>query len=271
MKMITPVMLFCLFIFSNSSKENKFTASTPASPLVRNFLGISLNDSIDFIRWGLALNNNQYSLHCNYGIGKPNTNGFYNGGKIVDISGSFKKEKNNYLLQNGKQTLYLAELNSNLLHILNDDKTLMIGNGGWSYTLNNMSPVVSDQLNLTATKTPLKDSMIFEGRTPCHGLDFRPECIKLKWHITFYADANTNQPRTYHIKGTAYRKEGGKASTWEIINKEDGKILYQLNNEKGEPFMHLLKLDEGVLIFTDAKGNLLVGNLDFSYSLNKYP
>ena len=40
-------------------------------------------------------------------------------------------------------------------------------------------------------------------------------------------------------------------------------------DEKGKPFIHLLKLDEGVLIFTDAAGNLLVGDLDFSYTLNR--
>ena len=77
MKFTTALLLFVLFVSCASSKETNYTASTPASPLVRNFLGISLTDSIDFIRWKLSINDKQYSLDCKYGIGKPNTNGFY--------------------------------------------------------------------------------------------------------------------------------------------------------------------------------------------------
>jgi len=206
-------------IFCTNEKENSYTGSTPANNTIRSFLGISLSDSIDFIRWKLIFREHEYILSCNYGIGKPSTNGFINGGSKIELKGTLKKEKNNYLLQNGNKTLKLAELNKTLLHLLNNDNSLMIGNGGWSYTLNNITPLNTDKVNATVQQSILKDSMAFEGRTPCRGLDSRPECYKLKWYIVLYADSKTNQPTTFNIKGTVYRATNGKAGLWEINYK----------------------------------------------------
>lgn len=267
------VFLYILFCISGiKAKETSYTGSTPAAPLVRQFLGISLNDSIDFIRWKLDLRDNNYSLHCNYGIGKANTNGFINGGKMIDLSGSVKRKQLCLILQNNNHILNLAILNSNLVHILNQDKSLLIGNGGWSYTLNNMAPVTTDQMNFKTGRTILADSMAFQGRTPCGVPGIIPEskeCYKQKWLIIFYTDAGKNQPATYNMQTTNWRKEGGKKGTWKIITGKDGRIIYQLNDENEKPLIYLLKLDEGILIFTDKKGNLLVGDLDFSYTLGR--
>ena len=72
------------------------------------------------------------------------------------------------------------------------------------------------------------------------------------------------------ILGTPYRRdEGGKRGNWKITTGKDGRIIYQLNDENGKPFIYLLQLMQGVLIFTDANGNLLVGDHDFSYTLNR--
>jgi len=273
MKIIATLLSFTFFVSCASSKETNYTASTPAAPIVRIFLGIPLTDSIDFIRWKLSITDNKYSLECNYGIGKPNTNGFYDGGKKIVFSGIAKKENTNYILQNGNHILKFAELNPNLLHILNNDNTLLIGGGGWSYALNNMVPSPTNQVNMTAKQTSLKDSMAFEGRTPCAVPGIIPAgklCYKLKWYLVLYSNEK-KEPATYRILGTPYRREeGGKRGTWKIITGKDGRIIYQLNDEKENPFIYLLKLDEGVLIFTDANGNLLVGDLDFSYTLNRH-
>ena len=128
MKITATVLSLVLFISCANSKETNYTASTPAAPIVRTFLGISLSDSIDFIRWKLSLTDLRYTLECNYGIGKPNTNGFYDGGKKVSFSGSVIRDNstNTYLLQNGKHRLKLVELNDNLLHIVNYDNTLLM-------------------------------------------------------------------------------------------------------------------------------------------------
>lgn len=268
----TPVLLYLLLAAGCAGgKEMKYTGSTPADNVVRIFLGIPLSDSIDFIRWNLAIAEDSYTLQCNYGIGKPNTNGFINGGKKIELSGVLKKEKNIYLLQNGKQSLKLARLNDNLLHFLNEYNSLLAGNGGWSYTLNNLTPALSDQVSITATQSEIEDSLVFEGRTPCGIPGVIPPggvCYKLKWLIILYANEE-NKPGKYLMKGTPWREEGGRKGTWKIATGRDGRIIYQLEDEKENPFIRLLKLDEDVVIFIDEKGYLLVGDLDFSYTLNR--
>jgi hypothetical protein len=271
MKIVAIIVTFFLFSSCASSKETNYTGSTPASVAVRNFLGIPLADSIDFIRWKLSINDIKYTLECNYGIGKPNTNGFYNGGKNVSFGGSLKKDKNIYVLQNGKHRLKFAGLNNNLLHILNEDNTLMIGGGGWSYVINNTQPSPDDQLMLPAKETVIKDSMAFQGRTPCGvpGVLKSQQCYKLKWYLVLYGNPVKNEPLSYRVLGTGYRLEGGRKGKWAIHTNKNGKIVYDLLDEYGKTLFQLLKLDEGVLIFTDEKGNLLVGDHDFSYTLNR--
>lgn len=267
------ILVSFLFITScGSGKEKEYTGSTPAAKVVRSFLGIPFSDSIDFIRWKLIFLNDKYLLQCNYGIGKPNTNGFINGGKKIEISGVWQKEKYYYHLRYRDKTLKLAELNTDLLHLLDTDNRLLAGNGGWSYTLNNIKPLKTDQVSFIAKQTNLQDSMSFEGRTPCKvpGI-IAPgnECYKLKWHIVFYSNAGKNQPTHYKIRGTPWYKQGGKTGNWKITQGKQGRLIYQLNDDKENGFIYLLKLDEHILVFTDAEGKLLVGDEDFSYTLNR--
>ena len=272
MKTFATVLSIMIFVSCANSKETNYTASTPAAPIVKKFLGIPLADSIDFIRWKLSLNDLKYSLECNYGIGKPNTNGFYNGGKKILLTGAMQRDKNNYILHNGTQILKLAEVNANLLHIVNNDNSLLIGTAGWSYAINNITHSANDKVNLISKQTAVRDSIAFEGRTPCGVpgiVEAGKECYKLKWSIVLYGNTAKNEPTTYKLFGTPYRVEGGRRGNWKIISGKEGKIVYQLLDESGNPFIHLLKLDEGVLIFTDVKGNLLVGDPDFSYTLNR--
>jgi len=270
---ISIIFLLNLLIAScGNGRENRYTGSTPAHAVVRSFLGIPLTDSIDFIRWELVLMDNQYQLQCNYGIGKPNTNGFIKGGWQVELSGKFKKESNYYQLQHQGKTLNIVALNNNLLHLLNTDKTLLVGNGGWSYTLNNMSPSPTDEINIGTKQTAWKDSIDFEGRTPCNVpgiIPARTPCYKLKWHIVFYAGNEKSKTGQYKVLGTQWRKEGGRTGNWEINSGKNGRIIYQLNDDKGNGFLYLLQLDEHILVFTDKEGKLLVGDHDFSYTLNR--
>ena len=272
MKLVATLLSFTLLVSCANSKEINYTASTPADPLVRIFLGISLTDSIDFIRWKLSIADNKYSLACSYGIGKPNTNGFYDE-KKAGFSGVVKRENNNYILEKGSQVLKLIALNENLLHIASNDNTLLRGGGGWSYVLNNIAPIPTNHFNMiTKKQIVLKDSIAFEGRTPCgvpHIIEPGKLCYKLKWYLVLYSN-DKNEPSTYRILGTPYRRdEGGKRGKWVVTTGKDGRIIYQLNDENNKPFIYLLQLDHGVLIFTDANGNLLVGDHDFSYTLNR--
>src|SRR2546423_2960593 len=121
MKIVNSFLFLLLFVSCASGKENIYTGSTPADPVIRLFLGIPLEDSIDFIRWHLILDDKHYILNCNYGISKPNTNGFINGGKKISLNGTLSKQKNYYQLKNNDKNLKIVELNMNLLHLLDKD------------------------------------------------------------------------------------------------------------------------------------------------------
>ncbi len=270
MKIISFFLLIFFIASCAAGKERTYIGSTPANHFLRSFLGISFSDSVDFIRWKITMHDDKYILKCNYGIGKPNTNGFMNGGKWIELNGGLKKKKNYYYLQTGNKTLGALELNASLLHLLNEDNSLLVGGGGWSYTLSAETPSASNQINITSKQTILKDSMSFQGRTPC--LEFASiqrgtTCYKLKWWIVLYADVKSNKPTTYYLNGTAVLNKG-KTGTWTMITGKDGRIIYQLNSDNND-VLYLLKLDENILVFTDKQGKLLVGDENFSFTLNR--
>ena len=274
MKLVIALLSMILNVGCANPGEGTYTASTPGGTVVKSFLGIPLNDSIDFIRWKIIFSGNRYTMHCNYGIGKPNTNGFINGGKKVDLEGELRKEQDIYVLRNGDKILRMAEINRDVLHVLDADNNPLVGNGGWSYAINNIFPSLTNQITgvVQHKQTALKDSMAYEGRTPCGVPGIIPpgmECYKLKWYIVFYANPQNNQPTTYRLYGTPNRIEGGIKGEWRITTGSDGRIIYQLYNDAGKVFINLLRTDENILLFTDSGGKLLVGNEDFSYSLSK--
>lgn len=272
-KIMKLISAFLLILLSSCArgKELTYIGSTPAtSNAVRSFLGIPFSDSIDFIRWKITMQHDTYSLKCNYGIGKPNTNGFMSGGKWTELSGGLKKEKNYCYLQNGNKTLGMIELNNSLLHLLDENKNLLIGTGGWSYTLSIDPPSATDQISFIPMLPVVKDSMAFQGRTPCLEFDEKKKgttCYKLKWSIVLYADPKTNKPTTYFLRGTV-NSHKGKTETWEMKTGKDGRTLCQLNSDNSSPLYFLL-LDGNVLAITDDKGKLMIGNEDFSYTLSR--
>ena len=198
MKAGTSLLVFLFFVSCASGKQKMYTASTPADTLVRKFLDIPLADSVDFIRWKLVLSDTHYALRCTYGIGKKNTNGFINGGKTISISGTIKKEKNKFFLYNGDNYLQVLVLNDDLLHIVNADQSLVVGNGGWSYTLNNMTPLGIEQINISAKPVLFNDSMAlieqFESRVTSLTLDDNEKYLAAGTYngIVWVINLNTN-------------------------------------------------------------------------------
>ena len=274
MKTIPFILAFTIICFSAICKETIYHGSTPAHPDVRDFLGISLSDSLDFIRWNVVMGEDRYQLNCQYGLSKANTNGFINEKKVA-FSGPLSKQGYYYHLQKGNKTFYVKEINSNLLHLLDKNKAMLIGNGGYSYALNIDKPIKTGHLNLQVKQAPPEYYMAFQGRTPCQPLakllaqNKGPECIKMKWYIILYIDSVTKKP-TYYLKGgMGYRKETMAKGNWEITQGKDGRVIYKLDPEKKVNAVYLVKADDNILFFTDSEGNLLVGNEDFSYTLNR--
>ncbi|MEO7802445.1 MAG: hypothetical protein ABIR81_10610 [Ginsengibacter sp.] len=261
------IFIVCLLLASTSfasAEEAKYTASTPAGPVVKNFIGILLDDSVDFIRWKLTLQTDSYTLECSYGISKPNTNGFINGGTTVSLAGKLIKSRKYYQLEYNNKHLKLFVLNNDLLHIVDANDTLLVGNGGWSYTLNTITPQTTADNNFTAIEILPKDSAVFDGRTPCGIPGYIPAgklCYKIKWRITMYGAAS-NQPGTW-------RTIRGKSGKYKIIQNKNGQSIYELNDHDGTALLYLVRPSNNILLFTNAEGQLLTGNEDFSYTLNR--
>ena len=266
------LMIILILIVSNiQAKEIKYTGSTPAGPEVRRFLGIPLSDSIDFIRWVLIIDSNKYALDCNFGISKPNTAGFINDGKKIKLTGSFNSNNNYYQFRNKNNYLNIALINRNILQLLDDNKNMLVGNGGWSYTLNNTAAVTSGLINISSLNKPFKDSMTLEGRTPCAIPGLLPEgtvCYKLKWLLVMYNTGNSNTG-SYIVFSNLWSRQQKKAGTWSVIKNSNNYSFYQLiDSNKKLPFF-LVKIDDNIFMFANKDGDLLVGDEDFSYTLNR--
>jgi hypothetical protein len=260
---IALLLLSCRAIANTS-----YTGSTPADIAVRQFLGIPLTDSIEFIRWKLSLNGSSYQLSCNYGLSKPNTNGFINGGRQLAFDGQITREKNFYVLQHGNKKLRLLPLDNNLLHIAGEDGVLLVGNDGWNYTLSSEKPVASSS-GLPSVTLAIKDSVKYVGRTPCLPYESKrqsPNCYKLKWVLVLYANKKTGLPSGFHINSTLNRKDS-KPGTCSVIKNKNGDLIYHLQYD--EENFYLKAVNAELLVFTDKQGDLLVGNEDFSFTLNK--
>jgi hypothetical protein len=268
MKLLIVLLLFITGIDA-FEKEMNYTASTPAGSEVRDFLAISQADSIDFIRWRLRIiDRKSFELDCIYGIGRPNTNGFIDE-KNVRSKGAMEQIDGKIILKQDSKTLSMMLLNSNIMHLLNKAGTMMIGNEGWSYTLNPMQKMPTQEVKLNSFKTHFEDSIVFVGRTPCRGIEelmygkTRPECYKKKWKISMYKNKPGANSGTYKI-GASQPTEG----QWKIKNDKAGNIIYSLDLNNGHT-IDLLQTDENIVYIMDPKGGLMVGDHDFSYSLNR--
>ena len=268
-------LLLCLSItsLSGNAKQLVYQGSTPAHRDVRVFLHISLTDSIDFIKWHLSIDADKYELSCTYGLAKGGTDGFTNERQAL-LSGKFARDGHHYILKDDVRDLYILQINPNLLQLLDRNKKILVGNGGYSYTLNTASPQKTNQLNVYSKQFLVEAEASFQGRTPCQelatmmGLNKSTACDKMKWYIIFFA--NPTGGATHYLKGgRAYKRETMAKGKWEIFRGKDGRVIYKLDPDKGNFATYLVKVDDNTLFFTDADGNLLVGNKNFSYTLNR--
>ncbi len=129
----------------------------------------------------------------------------------------------------------------------------------------------------------------YTGSTPCDAaikliLGIPPEsvCEFLKWEMNiskgsmdtgsyqFTVYYGESQPNTNGFKGGGTRIEAsGKYTISKGNASGSGRKIYHLNGTKIQPELALIKMDNNILHFADAKGNHLLGNAGFSYVLNR--
>lgn len=285
----------------------EYVGSTPGDAPVREFIGgLTSNAMCHAIAWQLTLFTNQNSgapstfrLTALYRVPtRSNPNRSEDGPKVA-LEGTWeilkgaksRPEAPVYRITAAKsqRSLSFVKVGDSLLHLLNADGSLAIGNGGESYTLNHTDRAenaVDASLAMTVPDMSYKIApmakgptvfAVFEGRSPCHGISRElnlPQhtgCTKAKWRVTLYQNPETSAPTTYKVEGSLFRA-GAREGTWSIARGaviDLNATIYQLNATDTQPALLFLKGDENVLFFLNQKRGLLVGHAEFSYTLNR--
>nr|WP_295928818.1 hypothetical protein [uncultured Dyadobacter sp.] len=145
------IMLLCPG-YKPSPEREIFVGATPCDPVARHLLSIPMEMQCEMIKWKIALqrhprdqNPTRFTLQYTYGMTKPGTQGFANDGVSKEINGEWHAEKNAgkapggavfVLKSQSKTPIRLLRLDDRLLHLLDLEGKLMIGNAGFSYTFN---------------------------------------------------------------------------------------------------------------------------------------
>lgn len=116
---------------------------------------------------------------------------------------------------------------------------------------------------------------IFEGRTPCNpvsrqlGAATNPDCDHLKWQLILFQDTLTLAPTVFVLTTELFDRVPLQGK-WEIVDKKiNARTLLALYYPPSEKPFYLLKGDDNVLFILDDNRQMLVGNKDFSYTLNR--
>ena len=277
--------LICTFACNVHAKDqNILVGSIPGDAIAKQMLAIDSSENVDFIRLRIALSegDRKFDLSAAYGIGKPNTRDFENGGKSMSAKGILEiGDKGGYLvyrifsLEAGIE-LFLIRLNDSMFHVLSPNGRMLAGNGGWNYTLSRESdPKSKLDLKLHVKRpdnTNDADSVIFVGRTPCIeiarelNIDVTDDCFKLKWKLTLHRDPTSKLPTTFTLQRT-FRRPEPLEGKWQIA-KDAGAVIYRLEAKDGST-MSFLRLDDS-LLFVDKAGQLIKGNSEFGYTLDRH-
>lgn len=265
---------------------------TPGDDYIKSVLSIAPDYTVDFIKWQITINKNSasnFTLNIQYGESQPNTLGFKLGGSTKMIEGICTASDNP---ENDPGTIFhlksnqlghdlsLVRLNDNLFHILSAEQKLLVGNGGWSYTLNNTLPGGINNFPSMKLLTGMDTSLtiIYEGRTPCqdfaqeHHINVSQHCFKLKWKLILHRDPVSRQPSTYELRKIVDNEPKQVTGKWIEIKDPAGqpdKTIYQLDPETPRTAISLLVADENLLFFLHKDHSPFVGNDNFSYTLNK--
>ncbi len=273
-----------------------YVGSTPAGAEILSALGLDRAGPPELIEWTLALQGSErsgrFDLRLVYGRAAQGSPGLASGpaqdrrqgtwtsATLPDITGRVLRLSD---------AVDLVQMSPDVLHVLNSERDLMVGDGGWSYTLNREASaepipaagVVSSQPDMSYRILPLSTGAetfgVFEGRTPCQGIagliaiEPPENCVKVKWRITLNQDAQTSRPTSYRIEGSLHRQKA-REGTWSRIRgtADDPKAsVIRLGAAAGESELDLLVGDDGVLFVLDESGKPLVGHALYSYSLNR--
>ena len=280
-----------------------FGGMTPCGDPAKRLFQIPAKVECDQMIWNVVLYQDPqsgvpttYSLKTSYGLSKQGTNDLFDGGTSVSLKGPWTittGTKNDpdatvYQLEDPQRSISFLKVSDDLIHVLDGESAMLVGNGAWSYTLDRMgkeSPAQSrgrpwwspdPPTRPPAPPMPAGSSVfgVFEGRSPCHEVALKftgtepSDCLKIKWRLTLYQDSTTGEPGRYLFMGTSDYRQG----SWQIVKgmeSDPQAILYQLQPDGADQSFSFLNVDDNHLFLMDEERNLLVGNEFFSYTLSR--
>jgi hypothetical protein len=286
-----------------------FEGATPCSPANPPLPQIPGNAECEQMKWKLTLNQDPatgnpttYQLLTSYGLPQQGTRDLRGGGTPLNLEGKWttlrgiKANANAVVYQlnpdNPQEAISFIRMDDNVLHLLTQDKSLMVGSAAWSYTLNRTDKrlVSTTALSITglisqATPPSPMQSVpsspdVFLGRMPCADILLAlnnvsaPGCQAVKVRLSLERDTETHAPTTF-VLDSVYVGTGDTrysvAGTWAILQgtTDPVMVIYQLNPPDAQQPLLLLRADENHLFLLGPDFRLMVGDTYLSYTLSR--
>ena len=301
--LLSPLLGFtpCTRVSESNIPFGVFVGTSLCAEVARPLLGIPPDAQCDRIKWNLALyidpltqKPTTYKLSSEYGYHVDNRTLLMKGSNVREgrwtIAKGVKADPNAIVYQldtdDAGLTISFQLLDANVIHLLDRDNSMTVGNAAQSFTLSRTDQVRNAQNSANVfvkNSAPLLKAFgsvlvgVFGGRTPCREVaqqlnhPVATDCMKLKWELTLYQDPQTRTPTTYKLRGTLFR-DYDRQGTWTIVRGRQGDpnaLIFKLDPEKNGRSLLLFNADDRVLFFLHNDGSLMVGNRDFSYTLNR--
>lgn len=286
---------------TSNTIDGTFEGITPCGNGERPLPQIPASAQCEMMIWHITFQSDAtYALTSHYGMSQPGTPGIRGGGTRIHMEGNWTVSKGaekdsqatviRLSTDDPQTSVSFLKINDSLIHVLDANKKMMVGNGGWSYTLNNTSSGDRTVVPLnvsTSTQPPTSASLpsgasvlgVFEGRTPCQDFLFAftknsvsspSGCERIKWRLTFYRNSQADN-QTRYIFGVQGRA-GSHKGKWDTIigiPADPEATVYRLTPEGSNQTVSLLKVDDHHLFFLDQDMNILVGDALWSYTVSK--
>ncbi|RYU96638.1 hypothetical protein [Emticicia agri] len=150
------LLLTTVNLFAQDAKPlATYVGTSPCGNILKPFLGIANEPDCDFTKWTLTLYQPKadrpamVKLVYQYGVSRPNTSGFKDE-KRAEFEGHWTIQKGTKTKPNAMvyqvtihtldKNLLFLKLSDNVIHLLDSQRGLMIGNSGYSYTLSKQKP-----------------------------------------------------------------------------------------------------------------------------------
>ena len=287
---------------SESTTLGVFAGTSLCVEIARPLLNIPAEAQCDRTKWSLTLYVNPrtqspttYRLSSEYGYHIDNRTLIMKGSNVREgnwsIATGVKADRDATVYQldpnDPQRTIAFQRIDSNIIHLLDRDRRLVIGSAAQSFTLSRIDKLTNAAVALeevsmkrlasTPNSHASESVRVFSGRTPCREVarqlkhSVAADCIKLKWKLTLNQDPKTFNPTTFKMRGTLFR-DFDREGKWAILQgrpADANATIYRLDFDKVEKPLFLLKVDDNILLFLHNDGSLMVGNSDFSHTLNR--